>query len=1648
MSSLFGNAMITTEVTRDFQMKDRKSRFNLRKCLASALSKDFNRLLVEEIEADVSLCVGSNTFRVHRVVLLARAPYLLEGDSLDPGTIHLKNFKPLELKDLLHRVYTADQRMGQTQDPLEGHSGASRKGEDAQSSMANNSADSMVLEPASGLGADLLELYQRGHSSDISIQVGDRVFPAHRSILCARSQYFSAMLSGSWLESSRQCITLHGLCPEEMEILLHFMYGAIVDLPPGANLCQVVCAADMLGLEGLKEVVEVALTRNYCRFFPKQVDGVQKSILECLSISHSVGLQHLYSLCIRWIAEHFMKCWCERNFALLPAELQRQCLTSVIDTMTVKNVVSILCGSEQLIASLPEVKWAKQALALATELQEECLCTIVAHLPEVTHTVAFHTLKRTEEFSLEPCMLKKICMAVKNGVTVENCCSLFVAVDSMADGEDAEGDLEENGGQREEELSVSQPFRREVQALRTRLWTFLLQSFYAVRHTQGWHSLPAKHRERIQAAALDKGDSRRLGKKPVFTSSQQQKSVKCPAPPAAPRKSPPIPRSQRLEKTKSNASTTPRNMKSDGLGSSGHTTMAARGLSNKPGDNEATKAKSSKGKAAKEGSPGDKSMPAKAKTAAARVKPELNGMGKTNGLGAGQEDSVPTAKGPWGSPTGKGVKDKDRKPNPRARPESGPSTNAGVMAMPKASRLQRGSSGKDFPQGPDGSRAAQAPPSTSHGASADNGGGSPCNSTPGHRPKNTTPVTTKSPVTKTLQKPEPSKTNSTADKASMREASKAKPPASGKGNAGPAGPRVEVKCKNTGQNHGSRSVSVASGQKPASTRKEEGKQSLRLVVGDRAASEAAKGKSSKATAATGTEAKSSTKLTTAASAPALSRQSPLPPRKSGPKQKSTSDTTTGKQSPKSAGPVKQPFSGPKKQDTKVKEASPKSADRKDADPKLGTPGAASGELSDRCIRVESSQPQPVQGAADTAPSQQTPDFSPHNKGGNLPSQPATSGLAGLCIPSKTPHQSNEDEARSHVSARAPSGQPLLPASNTGLAAGTMQADPTQPSVEKGGAGMQTIGCDIPSHPCPGQVCRLGSASLPKAPDHPVETQGSLDSSETPLEDPWSGLRQQGSPASESGSATTSSDDIKPRSEDYDAGGSQDDDCSHDRRVSKCGTMRCPDFLGRSSSDTSTPEELKVYDSGGGLRVEVRLRGRDVTDPFHIHSTSEDEAGRQRPRSWLRLDSAPMEEQPPEAEAPVAVKSVPDHQLFSSEEEEEMEDEHSEVEIPTGKAPSVLADPSSQFEGIVNLAFEDAGEQDNKPLDYQIMSFCRSVLLSVDECEEVGSEEGGAQTPPHQPGGDPLMPCSVFESEPQGHWDGLSHCMKNTPKDSSSADVSKQRCKEDQEAKPTLFLTELQETLQEQHKHTKVGALSSSSLLLDPNACDPQPQERPCHLDLHYTEQYNEGRPCRNPPANLADGKRADLHLDLHEPQLTVTAPTHDASSPAGNLDDCDRLDQTCTYDRRPSKTLSPIYEMDVGEAFEQSLDVTIVRQPEESKEEEVEKKEDDSSEFVERDWTLLRQLLSDQESNLGIINSVPEDLNLAQYLIKQTLALSRDCLKTQAMLPQEKETFKRWAELISPLEDSTTSITVTSFSPEDAASPQGEWTIVELETHH
>lgn len=635
-------------------------------------------------------------------------------------------------------------------------------------------------------------------------------------------------------------------------------------------------------------------------------------------------------------------------------------------------------------------------------------------------------------------------------------------------------------------------------------------------------------------------------------------------------------------------------------------------------------------------------------------------------------------------------------------------------------------------------------------------------------------------------------------------------------------------------------------KKPASPRKEDSKDGLKSSAPDKAASEVLKKKITKTVSATGASAKSNAKPAKASST--SSKQSSVVAAKSGPKTKSSTELSMEKASLKSGGTSKtSAAAASKKSGTKGKEA----ANGKNVDCK--TELAPTENTGDVAVHKESTgvalSEQP---AAHTQPTSQ---------GGG--------GPLSLQVESSPQQNLQKTEIQSENTNGAGDETRVTPAANN------------IPHIKSAHAGSckQSSNGALPAHISGGQVHEVSSPNSPRDTERPIDTPCSMGSTDTPLEDSWSGTHHQVSPESETGSThTTSSDDIKPRSEDYDAGGSQDDDCSNDRGVSKCGTMRCHDFLGRSSSDTSTPEELKMYEGGAGLRVEVRLRGREA------ETTSEEEGVRQRPRSWLQRDEAPVEEEHSEVEATVTVKSVPDHQLFSSEEEDDdddeeaTEDERSEVEVIPGQAPPPPTEPSPHFQGIVNLAFDDDGvDQENEQPDYQSTSnFRRSVLLSVDECEELGSEEGGVQTPPQQPD-DAVTPCDVFESDSTVTSDQQNHL----PGRLETAGVKHKKNDEELEEKSSVFLTELQEPVQEESNHIQVDGVKPGGPLLDADARDLPPQERPCHLDLRHTEQYNGG--LRKNHTNPSESKKADLHLDLNEPQLTGDSPVHAAQSPAGNV---------------------------------------------------------------------------------------------------------------------------------------------------------------------
>nr|XP_014339437.1 PREDICTED: uncharacterized protein KIAA1107 homolog isoform X1 [Latimeria chalumnae] len=1451
-----------------------------------------------------------------------------------------------------------------------------------------------------------------------------------------------------------------------------------------------------------------------------------------------MGLESLYAACMRWIAKYFVKCYSERNFSVLPPELQRACLTNLVLSINQENAAFILMESDRLISSLPGVKWAEKALGLASELQEECINFIMNHFLEVIKGNSFHNLLKAQGMSSKPYLLERIFAAIERSITIENSCFQFLALDTLKN-------IVSN-----EMLG----FTCEIQALCDKLWIFLMQSFYAVRHTEGWKLMNVDDREKIQAAAFDKGDDRRLGKKPAFSSSQQNR---CSSVTSKVSKQPSWELKGKIGSW-SHLSTTKENMKSDGLCTSAHAMSSGRNSINK-----VTKTDDIRGKDDKKIIPktrrddsGGQNISAKPK-AAVKLKSENSGNVKAEGSVTKEftETSV-SAKGQINVTSTRGAGNSDLK-NTGARPKIPASTSnaqtKSIKTLKKAASKELSPSIKGKSSGTAGSvkSVSSSSPNTG-GVLEDDDDESEKNKVPAVKPKSVTKITSASLGTKKIPSAGSSTSNSTVNKPNMKGGSGQNQQMQMKtlittSSNSTAQQRVKSAPAAPTKNQEPKGVSSTT-QKPVPFPKQcgESKQSGKSSAGDN--STACNG----LTPVRKKTLKQTSSKTVMHATENLSNLKKTSTNKTGQKLRNSSvqcASNTQAKTGKELQANKNACSHTKKETTSKECSMQNTMERKpnlipfhasmhkskvnynveqnngmygpmpplpnhkshphvNMEEKIFSPEVSSQQFNtESCIMFQNVATtdfveKVVDGSENTA---KVNDFVSDwtSISHEAKSQVVTKTVVELCgetysIVEKDTTSSTLDKKEEARSAREPLtnninedhlnkqtkeyfehkdvlGVNMDNETNTFLRSeypdslcNLKQEKSPKPVLglsEQGNVTNQGTEVFVPSaslHLFTEQAQEKYVSDLLIDADA-AKTPESHGDSDLPFADQWNSasgiLTQRESPESDTGSATTSSDDIKPRSEDYDAGGSQDDDGSNERGISKCSTMLCHDFLGRSSSDTSTPEELKMYDSG--LRVEVKIKNKETSDTFHVPSTSGGNMQR-KTELWSHQESVTMEKAG-EAELNVQVHCT-NEQLSSA---DETEDERSEAEDALERPPPAAPDHAAhQFQGIVNLGFEDVTENDTEVPEFsKAAHFKCSFLLSVDECEELGSDEGEVQTPPYH-SLDSLTPSDVFDGASHDNHgstyysrysleiedgfleNGQPDREKSIKQDKNSSFLSPNDVGFKGKDEKQNALLSVAKTRDESISGAKNQVSDSHPGGMDTDKCQEnilcnsdqsldseiRCQERPCHLELHCAGHTLHSQ--KNNSEKAIDQVRTGQ--EQVKGTSTTSAQAHTVLD-TGHLDDCDQLAQTCIYDRRPSKTLSPIYEMDVGEAVEQTMEQEVHL---------MDLGQEENECFAERDWTLLRQLLSDQDSNLGIINSVPEDLNLAQYLINQTLLLSRDSSKTRGKLLFDKDTISKWTELMSPLEDSTNSITVASFSPEDTTSTEGEWTIVELETHH
>eukprot|EP00742_Colponemidia_sp_Colp-10_P005408 GILJ01005778.1.p1 GENE.GILJ01005778.1~~GILJ01005778.1.p1 ORF type:complete len:803 (-),score=109.40 GILJ01005778.1:84-2492(-) len=131
--------------------------------------------------------------------------------------------------------------------------------------------------------------------SDVSFVVEGQAIRAHRSVLCARSQYFEAMLQKSGMRETQEPeIPVHDVPYKVFWLVIQYLYEGEIKLDVETAI-EMIVAANLFGLESLVKICERALK-----------DAVTvENVCELLLHADCYGAQQLREFCIFFIAKRF-----------------------------------------------------------------------------------------------------------------------------------------------------------------------------------------------------------------------------------------------------------------------------------------------------------------------------------------------------------------------------------------------------------------------------------------------------------------------------------------------------------------------------------------------------------------------------------------------------------------------------------------------------------------------------------------------------------------------------------------------------------------------------------------------------------------------------------------------------------------------------------------------------------------------------------------------------------------------------------------------------------------------------------------------------------------------------------------------------------------------------------------------------------------------------------------------------------------------------------------------------------------------------------------------------------------------------------------------------------------------------------------------
>ncbi|KAI5729593.1 hypothetical protein M8J76_004347 [Diaphorina citri] len=296
--------------------------------------------------------------------------------------------------------------------------------------VSTDGGEGLNVKASCTLGADLLRMFLEEISADVTVEVAGRRIKAHKCVLSSRCQYFAAVLSGGWVESAGNVISLQGYSYSTVHFALCHIYSGVGEMPDNINIVELVTLADMLCLEGLKEVISGVLKHKYCHYFHKPCSTCLVGVIEVLPLAVAYGLDDIYRKSLRWIAKYFIQVWPTKPFASMPKELIDKCVKQILVHMTSENVLDSLMSCEKVIALLPPgVKWTEPITHALGKLQDACAKYIGQHLSCVLTSGTLLHLTQDELWDIGS--VESILLGAGSKLSPDEACRVYVQLDVM-----------------------------------------------------------------------------------------------------------------------------------------------------------------------------------------------------------------------------------------------------------------------------------------------------------------------------------------------------------------------------------------------------------------------------------------------------------------------------------------------------------------------------------------------------------------------------------------------------------------------------------------------------------------------------------------------------------------------------------------------------------------------------------------------------------------------------------------------------------------------------------------------------------------------------------------------------------------------------------------------------------------------------------------------------------------------------------------------------------------------------------------------------------------------------------------------------------------------------------------------------------------